>query len=59
MNNSTLQAMMQFMRLLPDESLSLVADARYTFEPRDYKDKVILQLAAGEWEWRQECRTMK
>jgi hypothetical protein len=44
------------MRMLPDEALDNVADARFWHEPRDYMDKVILQLAAGEREWRKECQ---
>jgi len=51
-----LQTMFQFMRMLPDEALDNVADARFWHEPRDYMDKVILQLAAGEREWRKECQ---
>lgn len=56
MKNYALQTIMQFMRMLPDESLALVAEARYTMEPRDYMDKMILNLAAGEEERRRACQ---
>lgn len=51
------QTLLAFMRLLPDDALENIADARFWFEPRDTLDRVLLQFAAGEWEWRQECRT--
>lgn len=56
MKAHTLVTLFQFMRMLPDEALGNVADARFWFEPRDYMDKVILQLAAGEKEWREDAR---
>lgn len=52
-----LRTMLAFMRLLPDSALDVIADARFTFEPRDSLDRVLLQIAAGEREWRAECKT--
>jgi hypothetical protein len=52
-----MQTLLNFMKLLPDEALTMVADARFMVEPRDMTDKIILQFAAGEREWRQECKS--
>jgi cytochrome c oxidase assembly factor CtaG len=57
MKAQEMTTMLQFMRLLNDEALDLVADARFKTEPRDYTDKVLMQFAAGEREWRKECTT--
>lgn len=52
-----MQAILAFMRLLPDDALDNIADARFTFEPRDMLDKILLVFAAGEREWRLECQS--
>ena len=59
MKAHALRAMFAFMRALPDETLDTVADLRFMVEPRDYMDKVIFQLAAGEREWRKECQVSR
>lgn len=56
MKVSELRATLAFMRVLPDEALGVLADGRYFWDPRDYFDRVVVTLAAGEQEWRASCR---
>jgi hypothetical protein len=56
MKAQEMQTILKFMRLLPDEAINMISDARYTAIPRDALDKTILAFAAGEREWRQECQ---
>lgn len=52
-----LRTLLAYLRMLPEGTLDAIAEARFTLEPRDNFDKVLLALAAGEREWRMECRT--
>lgn len=52
-----MQMLLQLVTHLPDEQLRQLADARYWMEPRDHTDRMILFIAAGQQQWREECQS--
>jgi hypothetical protein len=57
MKASHLKMLLDLVTYLPERQLREIADARYWMTPDCFEERVVLFVAAGQQQWREECQS--